>query len=68
MLTSTGSVGPETRKGRTATVRPLTNLLTSNDPGNGISTFRRQCLVRMGLSRSRADLIAGMAWGAVPNG
>jgi len=43
-------------------------LLTSNDPGNGISTFRRQCLVRMGLSRSRADLIAGMAWGTVPNG
>jgi len=63
MLTSTGSVGPETRKGRTATVRPFTNLLTSNRDRNGISAFRRQCLAGLGVTGPRADVIAGMAWG-----
>lgn len=69
MLTATGCVAPKTKAGRTATVRPTTNLLTSNDQPDTIRVLRVQRLSHQyGLVGNRANLIAGLAWGEVLNG
>jgi hypothetical protein len=65
MLTTAGGVALKTRKGRTATVRPSTNLLTNSGIGNSTRELRLQRLGPLGIAGLRADLIAGFAWGEV---
>jgi hypothetical protein len=64
MLITAGSVTPKTRKGRTATVRPSTILLTSSVSNDSIATARLQRLAALcGVTGRRAELIAGLVWG-----
>jgi len=64
MFTATsGSVAPKTRKGRTATVQPSTNLLISSVASNTIQSIRKQRLSAFGIYDIRADLIASLVWG-----
>jgi hypothetical protein len=63
MLTAPRAVAPKTRKGRTATVRPSTNFISSNSQANTIDALRKQRLRIIGIYDYRADLIASLAWG-----
>lgn len=58
-----GGVAPKTRKGRTATVRPSTNLLISSVSSHNIQAMRKQRLSKCGIYDNRADLIASLIWG-----
>lgn len=62
MRTSKGSVAPKTRKGRTATVRPLTNAFTSISADTS-TALRLQRLRLLGIIGQRAGLLADLAWG-----
>jgi len=62
MLITTGGA-PETRKGRTATVRPSTNLLNNDSDNDTATTLRLQRLRLIGIIGNRADLLATLAWG-----
>lgn len=63
MKTSLPGSPPRTRKGRTATVRPSTNFISSNSQANIIDAMRKQRLCVIGIYDYRADLIASLAWG-----
>lgn len=58
------SVALETRKGRTATVRPSTNLLISSMDKDSTTTLRLQRLRPLGIVGAQADLLAQLIWGA----
>ena len=68
MLSTAGCVALKTRKGRTATVRPSTNLLSSSRSVDSTEALRLQRLRLIGIIGQRAELIAGMAWGEVHHG
>jgi hypothetical protein len=58
---------PDKRKGAPTTARPLT--ISNNCTTTDSATFLRlQRLSPLGLSKNRARLIAGMAWGEVAHG
>jgi hypothetical protein len=64
MLAAAGSVTPKTRKGRTATVRPSTNLLIISVLADSIRTAQVQRLATLcGITGRRAELIASFVWG-----
>ena len=63
MFTAAGAVARKTRKGRTATVRPSTNLLISSDTDHSIAAVRLQRLMPYGVIGSRADLLSRLIWG-----
>jgi hypothetical protein len=63
MFNTAGSVTPKTRKGRTATVQPSTNLLNNGANRNSIDTLRVQRLRLLGVIGARAELLARLAWG-----
>lgn len=44
---------------------PMICQLGGDDQKDTIATFRRQRLVALGLSKTRADLVASLAWGAL---
>ena len=69
MLNTAGSVTPETRKGRTATVRPSTILLNNGDITDNTAQARLQRLQAVcGVVGRRADLIAFLIWGDADHG
>ncbi len=68
MLSTAGCVALKTRKGRTGTVRPFTNLLSSSGNVDSTDALRHQRLRLLGIIGHRAELIAGMAWGEVHHG
>jgi hypothetical protein len=68
MLSTAGCVALETRKGRTATVRPSTDLLSSSGIIDSTEALRLQRLRLLGILGRRAELIAGLAWGEVQHG
>jgi len=63
MFTAAGAVARKTRKGRTATVRPSTNLLISSRAEDSIVALRLQRLMPHGVAGVRAGLLATMIWG-----
>ena len=64
MLTAAaGCVTPKTRKGRTATVRPLTNMLINSKAKDSTEALRLQRLRLVGIVGMRAELLAQLAWG-----
>ena len=63
MFTAAAASGRKTRKGRTATVQPSTNLLISSVASNTIQSIRKQRLSAFGIYDIRADLIASLVWG-----
>ena len=63
MFTAAAASGREARKGRTATVRPSTNLLNSSTNGNSTEALRLQRLRLLGIIGQRAELLAELAWG-----
>lgn len=63
MFTAAGAVARKTRKGRTSTVRPSTNLLISSGVEDSIAAVRLQRLMPLGLIGPRADLISSLIWG-----
>lgn len=66
MLNSAGGVSLRTRKGRTATVQPLTMLINSEAVDSALA-LRAQRLRSLGITGGRVNLIAGAAWGEVRN-
>lgn len=63
MFNTAGSVTPKTRKGRTATVQPSTNLLNNGTNRNSTEALRVQRLRLFGVIGARAELLAQLAWG-----
>lgn len=63
MLATSGRVARKTRKGRTATVRPSTKLLASNDRADNTPSLRLQRLSQLGVFGSTAAVLAVLAWG-----
>lgn len=61
MFTAAAASGPKTRKGRTATVRPLTKLLISSGPKDNTETLRLQRLRTAGVFGAPAEMLAAMA-------
>ena len=64
MLTAAGgSVAPKMRKGRTATVRPLTKLLNNSNINDSTEALRLQRLRLAGVFGAPAEMIADIIWG-----
>ena len=63
MLRTAGSVTPKARKGRTATVRPSTNLLNSSGINDSTEALRLQRLRLVGIIGMRAQMLASLVWG-----
>lgn len=68
MLITTGSAPFKARKGRTATVRPSTNLLINSSAEDNSEAVRLQRLLRYGIVGDRAKLIADAVWGEARHG
>lgn len=68
MFTAARAVAPKTRKGRTGTVRPSTNLLNSSAIIDSTEALRVQRLRLLGIIGQRAALIASLAWGDARHG
>lgn len=54
---------PNKRKGRTATVQPLQNSCNISNTADSKVGLRLQRLSALGIVGTRADFIAGLAWG-----
>lgn len=59
----------KTRKGRTATVRPSTNIVIHGTDDDNLNWQRVQRLASLfGLTNARAKIIADLAWGGAAHG
>ena len=69
MLSTARNAPFDARKGRTAIVRPLTNLLNSSSSQDSIRDARLQRLTALcGVTGRRAELIAFLIWGEARDG